>query len=232
MLLHSGFQFWNKSEDHRESMSIWFTLRYAKICPSKCQTPSPCSFATHAVRSSHYALHFTEQWKPHRAEDLLNGFQSHTRLATELPKHERLLRDLNPHDILEPDWCAYCRSVTNGFTSPSRGWTLQKNPFTLLRITASPISAKVQQGRITQQEHSKRHTHIPNFPEHLTESVHFSERKFILLFFLGARTKALATRRIYTVGQELTPPSWCPRSQLWYCTDQDQNPLALSPRKD
>lgn len=68
MLLHSGFQFWNKSEDHRDSMSVWFTLRYVKICPSKCQTPSPCSFAIHAARRSHYALHFTEQWKPHTAE--------------------------------------------------------------------------------------------------------------------------------------------------------------------
>lgn len=26
------------------------------MCPSKCQTPFPCSFAFQAVRRSHYAL--------------------------------------------------------------------------------------------------------------------------------------------------------------------------------
>lgn len=129
MLPHSGFQFWNKSEDHRDSMSEWFslrtTLRYVKICPSKCQTPSSCSFAFQAVRRAHYALHFTGRWKPHKAKLFLNTFQSHTRMAQS--SQAWLMCDLNPNDLPELDCasCAYCKSGTNPFTSPLRGWGLQ-----------------------------------------------------------------------------------------------------------
>lgn len=36
---------------------------------------------------------------------------------------------------------------------------------------------KVQQERLTQQEHSKGQTHIPNLPEHLTEGEEFTAPK-------------------------------------------------------
>lgn len=116
------------------------------------------------------------------------------------------------------------------FTSPVRGWTLR-----IPRITASPISAqgksKIQHSSL---KYSKRKPTTPfNLPENLTKKVEFtSQRKFILLSFLGEKTKTSATGRTYIVGQELTAPSSSPRSQLLHPTAQDQSPLDPSSRKD
>lgn len=152
--------------------------------------------------------------RPHTAKPLLSTFQSHARVACPA----------------EPQW-ACCASWRVGQTLsplPCEAGASRWNPSTLPRTTASPTSALGTARKDNTAGKNTQHPNLPNTPD-WERGVHFPKRKFILLFFLGARTKALATRA-YTVGQELTPPSWCPRSQLWHATDQDQNPPALFPR--
>ena len=134
MLSHSGFQFEINLRTTGDSMTTWFSLstiwKYIKICPSKCQTASPCSFANHAFRRSHYALHFTEEWKPHQAKKLLNWCLSHVRFW---PQNFQCIAWPTDEwaESKWPSWAGVCLDVPteiveqNPFTSPLRGWNLR-----------------------------------------------------------------------------------------------------------
>lgn len=164
MFPHSGFQFWNKSEDHRDSMSIWFSLRttsgYVKICPSKCQAPSPCSFALQAVRRSHFALHCAEPRNPTKQRPFsTDSSPTHTQSS-----RQGLMCDLNTNELPQLGW-ACCA------TSASRGCSSRGNS-SLCPGSQPALSVPWgQQERTTQQE--RTHTH-PQPPQHLPEREEFT----------------------------------------------------------
>lgn len=112
--------------------------------------------------------------------------------------HDQLMRDLNPSDLLE--LCLMC--LLQEWSKPfylSLERLDRPDEIPLHSPASQPALSvpKVQQERLTQQEHSKGHTHIPNLPEHLTEGEEFTAPKgnSFCFSFLG---QALATRRTYT----------------------------------
>lgn len=133
-------------------MSIRFSLRttsgYVKICPSKGQAPSPCSFALQAVRRSHFALHCAEPRNPTKQRPFsTDSSPTHTQSS-----RQGLMCDLNTNELPQLGW-ACCATSASKETSLCPG---------------SQPALSVPWG---QQE--RTHTH-PQPPQHLPERGEFT----------------------------------------------------------